>query len=143
MQKRIVTLVCLLLAAPIAGAAAQTRSFAGCWLRPAAAPTCRDFILTEATAEVPLTRKAENEERSRFTLGFGYMHNVDARSGIGGVIAWDVSRPSRPARGELRYRRWQTRTAVDFSGGVAQNGVALPGATSSVVRAYGPTAAVG
>jgi hypothetical protein len=144
MQKRITMLAGLLIAVPLAGAAAQTRSVAGCWLRPAPAPTCRDFILTEATAEIPLTRTAENEQRNRFTLGVGYMHNVSPESGVGGIVAWDVGRGwARPARGELRYRRWLTSTAVDFSAGVAQRGITGSDGTGREVRAYGPTTAVG
>jgi hypothetical protein len=143
MQKQFALLVLLCLSAP-AVATAQSRSAAGCWLRPAPAPACRGFLLTEATAEVPLTRTAENEQRSRFTLGVGYMENLGPESGFGGMVAWDVARGfARPARTELRYRRWLTTTAVDFSIGAGQRGITASDGTGREVRAYGPTAAVG
>ena len=139
MLKRIFAL-CLIGALP---AAAQTRSAAGCWLRPAPAPTCSSFIVTEASAEFSL-RPRENVSNPRFVLGVGFMHNVDTESSVGGVVGWDVGRGwSRPARGEVRYRRWLGGGAIDFAGGIAQNGVSVLDGSGTVARAYGPTAMVG
>ena len=144
MQKQTSIFFCLLVAAPFIGASAQTRSAAGCWLRPAPAPTCSGFLVTEATAEFPLKKRADNEFDSRFTLGVGYMHNLNTTGSVGGVVAWDVGRGwSKPARGELRYRHWLSPVALDFGAGVAQQGVTAADGSGAVGRAYGPTALVG
>jgi len=131
------------LAASSVPAAAQTRSFAGCWLRPAPAPTCSDFLVTEASAEFRLNRR-ENYSNPRYMLGIGFMHNVDPASSVGGVVAWDVGRGwAKPARGEVRYRKWLSAGALDFAGGLAQRGVTASDGSGREVRAYGPTAMVG
>jgi hypothetical protein len=129
----------------ISSAAAQNgpRSIAGCWLRPAPQPTCSGFIVTEASAEFALNRRV-NESSPRFMLGVGYMHNLDTVSSIGGVVAWDVGRGwAKPTRGELRYRRWLTKTALDFSGGITHRGLIPPSGNGELGHAYGPTADVG
>ncbi len=124
-------------------AAAQTRSFAGCWLRPAPAPTCSSYIVTEASAEFSLSRR-ENVSDPKFVLSAGFMHNIDSVSSAGAVIGWDVGRGwARPARGELRYRRWVSVGAVDLAGGVAQRGITASDGSGRELRAYGPTAMVG
>lgn len=144
MKKRISLFACLLIAAPMLGARAQTRSAAGCWLRPAPAPTCTGFLVTEATAEFPLKKRSENEFDSRFTLGVGYMHSLATKGSVGGVVAWDVGRGwARPARGELRYRHWLAPVALDFGAGIAQQGVTAADGSGQARRAYGPTALVG
>jgi hypothetical protein len=131
------------LAASSVSASGQMRSAAGCWLRPAPAPICSNFIVTEASAEFRLKRR-ENESSPRFVLGVGFMHNVDSMSSVGAIVAWDVGRGwARPARGELRYRRWLANGAVDFGGGVAQRGITASDGTGREVRAYGPTAMLG
>jgi hypothetical protein len=142
MLKRILA-IALGLAGSTIPAAAQMRSFAGCWLRPAPAPTCSGFIVTEASAEFSLNKR-ENQADPRFVLGVGFMHSVDAASSMGGVVGWDVGRGwATPARGELRYRRWLTTGAVDFAGGIAQRGVTASDGSGREVRAYGPTVMTG
>jgi hypothetical protein len=134
---------CLLVAATAATAGAQSRSLAGCWLRPAPRPTCSSFLVTEASAEFSLDKR-ENQGDPRFVLGVGFMHNIDTASSVGAVVAWDVGRGwARPARGELRYRRWLNSTAVDFAGGIAQRGITASDGSGRELRAYGPTAMVG
>jgi hypothetical protein len=134
--------IALLLTLPVV-AGAQTRSFAGCWLRPAPQAQCTGYLVTEATAEFPLFRRNENFH-SRFTLGGGFMRNVGPETGVGLVVAWDVGRGwSRPARGELRYRRWLTGAAADFGLGVAQQGITASDGSGRAVRAYGVTGMTG
>lgn len=142
MLKRILV-ISVALATAAVPAAAQSRSFAGCWLRPAPAPTCSNFIVTEASAEFAL-KPRENITNPKFMLAAGFMHNVDSEQSVGGVVAWDVGRGwARPTRGELRYRRWFSNGALDFAGGIAQRGVSVSSGSGAVVRAYGPTAMVG
>ena len=143
MQNRLAALVSLLALAPLSLATAQQRGFAGCWLRPEPAPTCRGFFVTEASAEFALNRRP-NESSPRFMLGVGYMHNRDSVGSVGGVVAWDVGRGwAKPARGEVRYRRWLDGSALDFSGGIAHRGLIPPSGNGELGRAYGPTAGVG
>jgi hypothetical protein len=124
-------------------AAAQSRSAAGCWLRPAPLPTCSSFVVTEASAEFALNRR-ENISNPRFVLSVGFMKNVDTVSSVGAVVGWDVGRGwARPARGELRYRRWTNPVAFDFGLGAAQRGVTASDGSGREVRAYGPTALAG
>jgi hypothetical protein len=138
MLKRIL----LFIAAPFAIASSQPRAFVSCWLRPAPAPACRNFLVTEASAEVALNKPSSDESRGRFMLTGGLMHNTNGSSAIGGTVAWDLARGwSRPARAEFRYRQWQPSTALDFSGGIAQRGVSTT--TGGVTRIYGPTVATG
>jgi hypothetical protein len=131
------------LAALAVPAQAQGRSFAGCWLRPAPAPTCSSYLVTEASAEFRI-HNGENESNPRYVLGVGFMQNIDPASSVGAVVAWDVGRGwARPARGELRGRRWLANGALDFAGGIAQRGITASDGTGREVRAYGPTAMVG
>jgi hypothetical protein len=121
-------------------AAAQTRSAAGCWLRPAPLPTCSSYIVTEASAEFALNRR-ENIANPRFILSAGFMKNVDSASSVGAVIGWDVGRGwARPARAEVRYRRWANPVAFDFGLGAAQRGITASDGSGRELRAYGPTA---
>jgi hypothetical protein len=143
MLNRTSVFACLFVASPLIGAAAQTRSAPGCWLRPAPAPTCSGFLVTEATAEFPLEKRSENEFDSRFTLGVGYMHNLGTARSVGGVVAWDVGRGwARPARGEVRYRHWLSPVALDLGAGIAQRGVTAADGSGESRRAYGPTGLV-
>jgi len=131
------------LAALTMPAAAQTRSTARCWLRPAPLPTCSSFIVTEASAEFALNSR-ENIANPRFILSAGFMKNVDSASSVGAVLGWDVGRGwARPARGELRYRRWANPVAYDFGIGAAQRGITASDGSGREVRAYGPTALAG
>lgn len=124
-------------------AAAQVRSPVGCWLRPAPSPTCTGFVVTEAAAEFALNPR-EDMSNPRYILGAGYMHNLDSTQSAGAVVGWDVGRGwARPARGELRYRRWAKPFAYDVGAGVAQRGITLSDGTGREGRAYGPTALVG
>ena len=90
MTKTTLILAGLLAAVPMTVAAAQQRSFAGCWLRPAPAPTCGGFIVTEAAVEIPLTStkfnisagSTEKDFDTRFVLSAGYMHNLDNGRGV-------------------------------------------------------------
>jgi hypothetical protein len=141
MQKRLTALLCLL--APFFPATAQTRSPAGCWLRPAPTPTCGNFLVTEASAEFRLNKR-ENQTNPRYMLGVGFMHNVDSIRSIGGVVAWDVGRGwALPARADLRYRRWLATTALDFSAGVAQRKLIPPSGNGELGQALGPTLGAG
>jgi hypothetical protein len=140
-KKLCILLGALAVASP---ARAQTRSFAGCWLRPAPQAQCGSYLVTEATAEIPLGSQADDEFDSRFTLGVGFMKNVSPDAGVGGVVAWDVGRGwARPARGELRLRKWLPDVAMDFAAGVAQRGVTASDGSGRETRAYGPEAMVG
>ena len=142
MLKRIFSAMVALLASGVP-AAAQARSTAGCWLRPAPLPTCSSFIVTEAAAEFALNAR-ENIANPRFILSAGFMTNVDSASSVGAVIGWDVGRGwARPARGELRYRRWSNPVAFDFGVGAAQRGITASDGTGREVRAYGATALAG
>jgi len=126
-----------------APAEAQTRSAASCWLRPAPLPTCSSFIVTEATAEFALNSR-ENISNPRFILSAGFMKNVDSASSVGAVVGWDVGRGwARPARGEVRYRRWSNPLAFDFGLGAAQRGITASDGSGRELRAYGPTALAG
>jgi hypothetical protein len=131
------------LAAMSAPAVAQTRSVAGCWLRPAPAPTCSGYIVTEASAEFSL-RPRENMSNPRFMLGVGFMRNMDTASSVGGVVAWDVGRGwSLPARADLRYRRWLSGAAFDLGVGAVQRAHVSPDGSVIDGRVFGPTAMVG
>lgn len=135
--------IALGLVLPFVAAGAQSRSAASCWLRPAPVPACSGFLVTEASAEFRLNRR-ENETNPRFMLGVGYMRGVDAGSSVGGIVAWDVGRGwAAPARGELRYRRWLTTTAVDLSAGVAHRGLIPPSGNGELGQAWGPTLGAG
>ena len=106
------------------GSAARSRPAAACWLRPAPAPTCGGFLVTEATAEFPLKMRSADEFDSRFPLGVSCMHNLTATGSVGGVAAWDVRRGwAMPAPAEMRYRHRLTPVALDFGAGIAQQGV--------------------
>lgn len=123
--------------------AAQTRSAAGCWLRPAPLPTCSSYIVTEASAEFALNTRGD-VSNPRFILSAGFMKNVDSASSVGAVVGWDVGRGwARPARGELRYRRWANPVAFDFGLGAAQRGITASDGSGRELRAYGPTALAG
>jgi hypothetical protein len=140
MRKRFTLLLWL---APFVHASAQTRSFGGCWLRPAPLPACSSFLVTEASAEFRLNRRV-NESSPRFMLGVGFMRGVNTASSVGGIVAWDVGRGwSPPARAELRYRRWLTTTALDFSAGVTHRGLIPPSGNGELGRAWGPTLGAG
>lgn len=141
MQKRFTVLLCLV--APFIQASAQSRSAASCWFRPAPAPSCSGFLVTEASAEFRLNHR-ENETNPRFMLGVGYMRGVDPASSVGGIVAWDVGRGwAAPARGELRYRRWLTTTAIDLSAGITHRGLIPPSGNGELGRAWGPTLGAG
>ena len=124
-------------------AGAQTRSAAGCWLQPAPLPTCSSYIVTEASAEFALNPR-ENISNPRFILSAGFMKNVDTASSVGAVVGWDVGRGwARPARGELRYRRWRNPLAFDLGVGAAQRGITASDGTGRELRAYGLTGFAG
>jgi hypothetical protein len=138
-----IALILGLFAVSSASAQAETRSAVSCWFHPAPAPACPGFLITEASAEFRLNRR-ENETSPRFVLGVGFLKNVDSARSVGGVLAWDVGRGwAKPTRGELRYRRWLTTTAIDFSVGITHRGLIPPSGNGELGRAYGPTAGIG
>lgn len=148
-------LVALLLATATLPAEGQNASW--CWLRVRPAPACGSYLVTEASVEIPVLRSSQGGSTSqrddgfdtRWTLAIGGMLNRSDSSAIGGLLTWDVDRGwAAPARGEARYRKWMGIRGLDISGGVAHRGLqgegtTGPGGTSQLVRAWGPTAAVG
>lgn len=142
---RIRILVCLVLAASAAGA--QERSFASCWLRPAPAPTCGSYLVTEAAVEVPLATTSHNisagttekDFDARFILSLGFMKNMANARAAGVILGHDVNRSVNrmPTRVEGRFRQWRGTSAIDVSAGVSRKGF------QSVGDVTGMTAAVG
>ncbi len=141
-------LACLLLAGPFAAAGAQARSFAGCWLRPAPAPTCRGYIVTEAAVEVPVFTTSHNisagttekDFDTRFVLSVGYMHNVDGGRAAGIIVGHDVNRSINriPTRVEARVRQWKgSSAAFDFSAGASRKGFQDVGDVTGFTAAIG------
>jgi hypothetical protein len=148
MTKTTLILAGLLAAAPMSMAAAQQRSFAGCWLRPAPAPTCRGFIVTEASVEIPFSSTSfnisagstEKDFDTRFILSAGYMHNTANGRGVGVVLGYDVDRSftRNPSRFEGRVRQWHgANTAFDLSAGVSRKGFQNAGDLTGLTAAVG------
>lgn len=148
MRQRTSIIACLLVAAPVVGASAQSRSFAGCWLRPAPAPTCSGYIVTEAAVEVPVFTTSHNisagtKEKdfdTRFVLSVGYMHNLPGGSAAGIIVGHDVNRSINriPTRAEARLRQWQgSSAAFDVSAGMSRKGFQDVGDVTGFTAAIG------
>jgi hypothetical protein len=148
MKQKTIVLAALLLAAPIIGASAQSRSFAGCWLRPAPAPTCGGYIVTEAAVEVPVFTTSHNisagtKEKdfdTRFVLSVGYMHNLAGGRAAGVIVGHDLNRSINriPTRAEARLRQWQGSSgAFDVSAGVSRKGFQDAGDVTGFTAAIG------
>ena len=148
MQKRIPILISLLTLAAASPAQAQERSIASCWLKPGPLPACRNYIVTEAAVEIPLTTtihsisagSTEKDFDTRFTLSLGFMHNMPDGKAGGIIVGHDVNRSFTriPTRVEGRFRQWKgTTSAFDVSAGVSRKGFQNTGDVTGLTAAVG------
>jgi hypothetical protein len=121
-----------------------------CWRgRPEA--QCRSFLITEIGVDHPVvtTRSSVggtcgtvgDDFCTRRLLALGLMINVDRRQAIGASVSRiDDGDLTDPPLIELRYRRWNGSTGVDFSAGPRQVTLGSPGSASGLTASVGAEA---
>jgi hypothetical protein len=117
-----------------------------CWRgRPEA--QCRSFLITEIGIDHPVvtTRSSAggtcgtvgDDFCTRRLLALGLMVNVDRQAFGASISRVDDGDLTDPPLIELRYRRWNGSTGVDFSAGPRQVALGSPGSASGLTASVG------